>query len=133
MSELERNQLGEKSVQPPRRRNSLQEDQLVTKQRTQHGLFNDYKFHLFNCGRTYNLDAVEDLLAATFCFDYAVEKHYFSVDQMHNMMTNIIPTLQMAIAFFVVHAHESRLSINEDNAGNGYTNIYRTLMFATGE
>ena len=37
------------------------------------------------------------------------------------------------VAVFVVHAHESRLSINEDNAGIGYAKIYRALLRATGE
>ena len=37
------------------------------------------------------------------------------------------------MAFFVVHAHESRLSINEDNAGIGYAKVYRALLEATGE
>lgn len=41
--------------------------------------------------------------------------------------------LQMDYAVFAVHAHESRLSINEDNAGIGYAKIYRALLKATGE
>jgi len=39
---------------------------------------------------------------------------------------------QMDLAVFVVHAHESRLSINEENAGIGYAKIYRALMRKTG-
>ena len=91
--------------------------------------------HLFNCDRTYNLDVVEGLLKgskAKLGFDLVVEKHYFTLSQMSEMTTNIIPKLQMDMAFFVVHAHESRLSINEDNAGIGYAKIYRALL-ATGE
>ena len=38
----------------------------------------------------------------------------------------------MDYAVLVVHAHESRLSINEDNAGIGYAKIYRALLQATG-
>ena len=138
MSELERNQVEEKSVQPPRRRNSSQEDQLVAEQRTEHSLFRGYEFaiHLFNCDRTYNLDAVEGLLKATktkLCFNPAVEKHYFSLSQMSEMTANIILKLQMDMAFFVVHAHESRLSINEDNARIGRAKFYRALLEATGE
>ena len=138
MSELERNRLEEKSVQPPRRRNSSQEDQLITEQRTEHSLFSGYKFaiHLFNCDRTYNLDAVEGLLNATKAkldFDPVVEKHYFSFSQMSEMTANIIPKLQMNVAFFVVHAYESRLSINEDNAGIGHAKFHRALLEATGE
>jgi hypothetical protein len=93
------------------------------------------KLHLFNCDRTYKLDAVQDLLNATKAksrFE-PVEKHYFSLAQMSDMCTKIIPKLQMDLAFFVVHAHESRLSINEDNAGIGYAKIYRALLKATGK
>jgi len=92
------------------------------------------KLHLFNCDRTYKLDAVEDLLAAVKAklrFD-SVERHYFSIAQMSEMATNIIPKLEMDMAFFVAHAHESRLSINEDGAGIGYAKIYRALLEATG-
>ena len=92
--------------------------------------------HLFNCDRTYKLDAVEGLLNATKAkldFVPVVEKHYFSLAQMHEIATKTIPELKIDVAFFVVHAHESRLSINEDNAGIGYANIYRALMEATGE
>ena len=96
------------------------------------------KVHLFNCDRTYKLDAVEDLLNATkskLSFDPVAERHYFSLSQMSEMTTNIKQKhkLQMDMAFFVVHAHESRLSINEDSAGIGYASIYRALMEATGE
>ena len=93
------------------------------------------KLHLFNCDRTYKLDAVEELLKATKAklgFD-SVEKRYFSLAQMSEMITKTIPNLQMDMAFFVVHAHESRLSINEDNAGIGYARFYRALLEATGK
>ena len=91
--------------------------------------------HLFNCDRTYKLDAVEDLLNATKAKSSFVhmEKHYFSLAEMPDMSTKIIPNLLMNLAFFVVHAHESRLSINEDNAGIGYAKIYRALLKATGK
>jgi len=39
----------------------------------------------------------------------------------------------MDLAVFVVHANESRLSINEENAGIGYAKIYRALVQATGK
>jgi hypothetical protein len=35
-------------------------------------------------------------------------------------------------AVFVVHAHESRLSINEKSAGIGYAKLYSTLKKVTG-
>jgi len=39
---------------------------------------------------------------------------------------------QMDFAIFVVHANESRLSINEENAGIGYAKIYKALVEKTG-
>ena len=91
--------------------------------------------HLFNCDRTYKLDSVVDLLNATKARSRFVhiEKHYFSLAEMSDMSTKIIPKLHMDLAFFVVHAHESRLSINEDNAGIGYAKVYRALLKAAGK
>ena len=91
--------------------------------------------HLFNCDHTYKLDAVVDLLNSTKEKSrfVPVEKHYFSLAEMPDMSTKIIHKLHMDLAFFVVHAHESRLSINEDNAGIGYAKIYRALLKATGK
>ena len=43
-----------------------------------------------------------------------------------------LPKLVMDFAVFVVHANESRLSINEDNAGIGYARFYRALLQKTG-
>ena len=51
---------------------------------------------------------------------------------MTDVCGKTIPMLQMDYAVFVVHAHESRLSINEENAGIGYAEIYKTLLRATG-
>ena len=48
------------------------------------------------------------------------------------MYDSIIPDLPMDFAIFVVHANETRLSINEDIAENGYAKIYRTLLKAAG-
>ena len=92
--------------------------------------------HLFNCDRTYKLDIVEDWLEATkpkLGFEFSVEPHYFSLSKMSEMSNETIPGLQMEVAVFVVHAHESRLSINEQNAGIGYAKIYRALLQKTGE
>jgi len=94
------------------------------------------KLRLFNCDRTYKLDAVQDLLNATRTANNRFvnpEKHYFSLAEMSDMSTKIIPKLEMDMAFFVVHAHESRLSINEDKAGIGYAKIYRALQKAAGK
>ena len=52
---------------------------------------------------------------------------------MSDVCENIIPQLQTDYAVLVVHAHESRLSLNEDNAGIGYAKIYRALLRASGK
>ena len=92
------------------------------------------KFHLFNCDTTYNLDSVENLLRnmeSKYDFNILVEKRYFHLQQISEMCETTMPKLQMDFAIFVVHAHESRLSINEDNAGIGYARFYRALLQAT--
>ena len=97
---------------------------------------------LFNCDKTYNLDSVETLLRVikddiraklSIDTELAIRKNYFSLSKMCEMCETTIPKLQMDFAVFVVHAHESRLSINEDNAGIGYAKIYRALLKATGK
>ena len=88
------------------------------------------RVHLFNCDNTYKLEPVEKLLDQLTSIH--VEKHSFRLPEMSEMVEKI-PTLEMDMAFFVVHAHESRLSINEDNAGIGYAKIYRALLKATGK
>ena len=93
------------------------------------------KFHLFNCDNTYKLDSVENLLRNMknkYDFDFGW-KSLFCIQQISEMCETTIPKLQMDFAIFVVHAHESRLSINEDNAGIGYARFYRALLQATGK
>ena len=65
-------------------------------------------------------------------FDFTVEHHYFSLTEMNELSEKAIPALKMDLAVFVVHAKESRLSIND---GRGYTKskVYRALMKATGK
>ena len=94
--------------------------------------------HLFNCGQTYKLDVVEKLFKAVepkLNFAFSIQSHYFVLRDMSQVCENIIPDQIKVddVAVFVVHAHESRLSINEDNAGIGYAKIYRALLQATGE
>ncbi|CAH3119389.1 unnamed protein product [Pocillopora meandrina] len=94
------------------------------------------KFHLFNCDNTYSLDSVETLLlkmADDRNLRLLVDKRKFRLHEMTDVCGKTIPMLQMDYAVFVVHAHESRLSINEDNAGIGYAEIYKTLLRATGD
>jgi len=93
-------------------------------------------FHLFNCDMTCKLDSVEMLLKdieEKLSFKISVKKHYFNRSQMSEMCDSIKSELQMDFAFFVVHAQESRLSINEENAGIGYAKIYKALLEKTGE
>ena len=91
-------------------------------------------FHLFNCDRTFSLDIIAELLSAvrgSLPYTYSVEKHPFSLPQMRELSENV-STFEMDYAIFVVHAHESRLSINEENAGIGYAKLYKALLRATG-
>ena len=95
-------------------------------------------FHLFNCDNTYNLAPVEALLSemkdkGKLSFDISVERHCFDLPTMSEVGDSEIPPLQMDVAVFVVQAHESRLSINEENAEIGYAKIYRALLQKTGE
>ena len=93
---------------------------------------------LFNCDRTYGLDSVEKLLLnmkgdirQQLSFD--IVKTSFRLSEMSHVAERAIPKLQMDVAFFVVHANESRLSINEENAGIGYAKLYKALLQATGK
>ena len=94
-------------------------------------------FHLFNCDKTCKLDVVEKLLNAIkdkLRFDISIStKEYFSLSEMTELCKTIQSKPPMDFAVFVVHAHESRLSINEDDAGIGYARFYRTLLEKTGE
>ena len=93
--------------------------------------------HLFNCDKTYMLDVVEKLFKVVekkLNFAFSIKSHYFALRDMSQVCENIIHQIKADdVAVFVVHAHESRLSINEDNAGIGYAKIYRALLKATGE
>ncbi|CAH3173629.1 unnamed protein product [Porites evermanni] len=95
------------------------------------------KIDLFNCDQLYELRVIEDLLNSSkpmlhdkLGFDFTVEHHYFSLTEMDELSEKVIPALKMDFAIFVVHAKESRLSIND---GRGYTKVYRALMKATGK
>ena len=95
--------------------------------------------YLFNCDKTYDLDVVKNLLAAVkekstgAIIDLKIKKEYFRLFQMSELSETIKSRPPMDYAIFVVNAHESRLSINEENAGIGYAKIYRALLQATGE
>ena len=94
--------------------------------------------HLFNCDKTYKLDVVEKLFKVVekkLNFAFSIKSQYFALRDMSQVCENIIQDQIKVddVAVFVVHAHESRLSINEDNAGIGYAKIYKALLEATGE
>ena len=93
--------------------------------------------HLFNCDRTYKLDVVEQWLNASpvksrLGIDFEVRQHIFTFSKMTEWSSETIPELEIDVAVFVVHAHESRLSINEENASIGYAKLYRALLKRTG-
>ncbi|KAJ7376885.1 hypothetical protein OS493_031764, partial [Desmophyllum pertusum] len=91
--------------------------------------------YLFNCDHVYNLDVVEkfflEMEEKHGLNNISTEKLYFGVNRMAEICEATIPQLQMDFAVFVVHANESRLSINEDDAGIGYAKVYRALLQAT--
>lgn len=94
------------------------------------------RVHLFNCDKTYDLLVVEALLRSIrekLPFTITVSKHYFSLQDMSETCKNTISRLTIDFAFFVVHANESRLSINESNVDIGYTKVYKALLEATGK
>ena len=96
---------------------------------------NHSKFYLFNCDNTYNLEVVEKFLLdveAKYGFKISVDRLDFGLQRMDEVCEKILPSLAMDIAVFVVHANESRLSLNEDNAGIGYAKLYRALLKKTG-
>ena len=94
------------------------------------------KIHLFNCDHLYELRVVEDLLDSSklmlhdkLGFDFTVEHHYFPLTEMNKLSERAIPALKMDFAVFVVHAHESRLSIND---GRGYTKVVQGIQSFNG-
>ena len=94
------------------------------------------RFCLFNCDNTYDLKIVEEFLLEVdekYQVNFSCDSLYFGLGRMSEMVETVLPILKMDFGIFVVHANESRLSINGDNAGIGYTRIYRALLRATGE
>ena len=92
--------------------------------------------YLFNCDNTCSLDPIESLLLTVqneVKIRFTVNKHNFRLREMSEMSETVIPGLKMDFAVFAVHAHESCLLINTDDAGVGYTSIYKALQRATGE
>lgn len=94
------------------------------------------KGYLFNCDKTCKLDQVEAFLfemEEKHNMKIDVDKLYFELRSMSEISETKIPRLKMDFAVFVLHANESRLSINEENAGIGYAKFYKALVKATGD
>lgn len=95
-------------------------------------------FYLFNCDHICSLDSAENLLKSIeepvgFVISPIVQR-YFNLRKMAETCEDIKKASDiMDFAIFMVHAHESRLSINEENAGIGYAMFYRALMEKTGK
>ena len=90
--------------------------------------------HLFNCDRTFKFDSIRKLMQDVeelSKYRFTVEEHYFPLPKMTEICTQIAD-YKMDFAVFVVHANESRLSLNEERAGIGYAKIYRALLRHTG-
>lgn len=90
--------------------------------------------YLFNCDTLCNLSEVESLLKAVenkIPFKISkIVKHPFRGGQITEEAEKTIPSLKdVDYAVFVVHAHESSLSFNEDS---GYGKIYRALKKQSG-
>ena len=102
---------------------------------------NNKCFHLYNCDRTYNLEVVgkliNDIKATSkdkLGLDITIStEKYFRLFEMSQLCETIQSGPPMDFAIFVVHANESRLSINEENAGIGYARFYKALLQAAGE
>ena len=89
------------------------------------------KFFLFNCDNTYNLEVVEKFLLdleEKYGYKFSIDRLTFRLPQLAEVCEKTLPKLAMDVSVFVVHADESRLSINEGNAGIGYARIYRALL-----
>ena len=92
------------------------------------------KVHLLNCDKTYKLESVKKLLRdveANAKYEFSISRQYFQLPKMAETCAELAK-YQIDFAIFVVHASESRLSLNEEKAGIGYAKIYRALLAATG-
>ena len=102
---------------------------------SENDMANQLKFFLFNCDNTYNLEVVEKFLLdleEKYGLKFSIDRLTFGLPLMAEVCEKTLPKLAMDVAVFVLHADESRLSINEDNAGIGYAKLYRALLQKTG-
>ena len=120
---------------PKFREISQQRDDLRDKYWGENDMANQLKFFLFNCDNTYNLEVVEKFLLdleEKYGLKFSIDRLTFGLPLMAEVCEKTLPKLAMDVAVFVLHADESRLSINEDNAGIGYARLYRALLQKTG-
>ena len=76
--------------------------------------------------------ALLDSVKGELPFPITVERHPFPLSRMRDLSEEV-SSFDMDYAVFVVHANESRLSINEENAGIGYAVLFKALLRATGQ
>eukprot|EP00026_Physarum_polycephalum_P008483 Phypoly_transcript_08570.p1 GENE.Phypoly_transcript_08570~~Phypoly_transcript_08570.p1 ORF type:complete len:389 (+),score=77.22 Phypoly_transcript_08570:133-1299(+) len=86
------------------------------------------KVTLYNSDHTVNLSQVIKPLFEKTKFEFDVTERYFPAQQKQIAAELESQTDPGSIAVLAVHAHESRLSINEQRAGIGYRLIYQALL-----
>ncbi|XP_078684623.1 uncharacterized protein LOC144918057 [Branchiostoma floridae x Branchiostoma belcheri] len=88
---------------------------------------------IINCDETYPLDSVEALVkksSQATCVETTIKPVRFSLPKLAEVSEEV-KRKQLLCAILVLNAHESRLSINEKNAGIGYAVLYRALREAS--
>eukprot|EP00058_Branchiostoma_floridae_P026005 XP_002611495.1 hypothetical protein BRAFLDRAFT_63870 [Branchiostoma floridae] len=84
---------------------------------------------IINCDETYPLDSVHELVqksSRATGVETSIERRSFSLPKLAEVSEEV-KGKQLLCAILVLNAHESRLSINEKNAGIGYAVLYRAL------
>ncbi|XP_035681882.1 uncharacterized protein LOC118419553 [Branchiostoma floridae] len=88
---------------------------------------------IINCDETYPLDSVHELVqksSRATSVETSIERRSFSLPKLAEVSEEV-KGKQLLCAILVLNAHESRLSINEKNAGIGYAVLYRALREAS--
>ncbi|XP_006824037.1 uncharacterized protein LOC102804686 [Saccoglossus kowalevskii] len=86
---------------------------------------------LLNCDNLVDLDVVKRKLFDHDVFN--VKSEYFGLGDMKRKSEELKARSDIDMGVFVVHANESRLSINESDAGIGYAAVYNALLDVTGQ
>ncbi|XP_066287405.1 uncharacterized protein [Branchiostoma lanceolatum] len=88
---------------------------------------------IINCDETYPLDSVQALVTKSSqatSIKTTIERRSFSLPKLAEVSEEV-KGKPLLCAILVLNAHESRLSINEKNAGIGYAILYRALRAAS--